>query len=658
MMGFAGLALAAAADRREVRLTDWLCEGKAVQIPQTWNVEDGADGQGAFPTDKDNSVAGHGYLHTCKTYVTHLPNANPGKRTFIRCDGASVHARVAVNGRFVGEHFGPQTAFAFEITSFLRVSGNVLEIAVDNYIDENTPPLYGDYTLFGGLYRPVALIETDPVCIDPLHAAGPGFTVETEADGTVRVVAFVNGAPDAEISYAVNGQVFATGNFKVADVRPWSPEAPNLYDLTVTIRKGAWTDSVTRKIGFRTAEFRADGFYLNGTKRQMRGVNVHQEREGKGWALSEADITEDLEIIRRMGADAVRGAHYPHSQHFYDECDRLGILNVVEFPASSYVKTNELYLTRLKNIVRETVMQCRNHPSVVLWSLYNELYSVWDRHRGQMGPQDGLLVASELQREVKSLDRYHATTCASASVKRLDLNGVADVLGFNSYPGWYHGGGQSGSCSEDLAKIISAYLESGKRTIVGIGEYGGGASVAHHANPFERPEPGNEFHPEENQTDLHVREYGIIKADPRVWGSFVWVMYDFASDNRDEGDRRGINDKGLVTRDRQVKKDAYYFYKANWNPEPMLYLSGKRLLRASSDKVMVRGFSNVGVVTLVLNGEPYGTLEPDAVKTVTWRDVPLVRGVNVIELRSEEGLTDRCSWVFDGETLARPRVEK
>ena len=655
---FVVLALSAVADRREIHLTDWTCDGKAVRVPHTWNTEDGADGQGALPTDKDNSVAGHGYLHTCKTYATRLPNPKAEKRTFVHCGGASVHATVAVNGRLVGEHRGPQTAFAFEITPFLRASNNILEIAVDNYVDGDTPPLYGDYTVFGGLYRPVTLIETDPVCIDPLQAAGPGFTIETESDGTVRVAAFVNGATDAEVSYVVNGQAFATGIFKVEGVRPWSPEEPNLYDLTVKVRKGAWTDSVTRKIGFRTVEFRDDGFYLNGTKRQMRGVNVHQEREGKGWALSEADITEDLEIIRQMGADSIRGTHYPHSQHFYDECDRLGILNVVEFPASSYVKTNELYLTRLKGIIRETVMQCRNHPTVVLWSLYNELYSVWDCHRGQMGPKDGMLVATELQRYVKTLDRYHATTCASASVRRADLNRIVDVLGFNSYPGWYHGGGESGSCSEDLAKIIDAYLRSGKRTIVGIGEYGGGASVAHHANPFARPEPGDEFHPEENQTDLHVREYGVIKADPRVWGSFVWVMYDFASDNRDEGDRRGINDKGLVTRDRRVRKDAYYFYKANWNPEPMLYLSGKRLVKADTDKVMVRGFSNVGDVTLVLNGKPYGTLTPDAVRTVTWRDVSLARGVNTIELRAG-GRTDSCSWLWTGGSGGKGnRVEK
>ena len=652
----ASCGIVAYADRVETRLSDWTCDGVAVSVPHTWNAVDGADGQGTYPQDKDNSVAGRGYLRTSKTYATALPDPRSEKRYFLRFGGAAVHATVAVNGRLVGEHRGPQTAFAFEITGFLRQHGNTLEVAVDNYFDGDTPPIYGDYTVFGGLYRPVTLLETDQVCVEPLRDGGLGIEVETNAKGGVKVRTHVNGADDATVTCAISGQTFASGDFIVEGVEPWSPESPRLYDLAVTVRKGAWSDTVHQRIGFRTAEFRADGFYLNGVKRQMRGVNVHQEREGKGWALSETDITEDLEIVKRMGADAVRGTHYSHSQFFYDECDRLGLMNWVEFPASSYVKTNELYLTRLHRIVREMIAQNRNHPCVMVWGIYNELYSVWDANRGKMGPKDGETVATLVQSWATELDPYHATTCAAAYVNRRELNCISDTLCFNAYPGWYHE--RPGETSADLAKRIDAYLKDGRYTVVGIGEYGGGASVGHHANPFTRPEPGDEFHPEENQTDLHCVEYGIIKADPRVWGSFVWVMYDFASDNRDEGDRRGINDKGLVTRDRQTMKDAYWFYKANWNPEPMLYLSGKRLVDANADTVMVRGFSNVGEVTLVLNGREYGKLAPDAVNTVTWRDVPLAEGVNTVELRAG-GLSDACSWRWSGRcATGSKRIEK
>ncbi len=638
------LATAAAfAERVETRLNDWTCDGEKVAIPHTWNALDAADGQGAYPTDRDNSVAGKGYLRTSKTYRTELPFPKVEKRYFVKCGGAAVTAKVAVNGRLVGVHEFAQTGFCFEITPYLYQYGNTLEIVVDNYYDEDLPPLYGDYSVCGGLYRPVTLIETDQLCIDPTRDAGDGFIVETEMDGTVRVQTFVNGADAAEVTYTVNGQTFSGSEFKVSGVTPWSPENPKLYDFTVTARQGAWSDSVTRKIGFRTAVFKPDGFYLNGQKRQMRGVNVHQEREGKGWAITEADITEDLEIVRRMGADAVRGAHYSHSQFFYAECDRLGIMCDIEMPAGSYVKTNALYLARLKGTVREAVMQCRNHASTVVWSIYNELYSVWDKHRGEMGPKDGEIVARQVQAWIKELDTYHATTCAAAYADRVELNRIADVPGFNAYPGWYHEGGETGSTSHDMDKRIQNFLDASQAQTVGIGEYGGGASMWHHANPFVRPEPGDEFHPEENQVDLHHIEYGIIKADPRVWGSFVWVMFDFASDCRDEGDRRGINDKGLVTRDRKTLKDTYYFYKANWNPEPMLFLSGKRLVNTAADKVQVVAFSNVGEVTLKVNGQVVATQTPDAARTVTFDGVQLKAGVNLIEVAAG-GKTDRCNW--------------
>lgn len=644
------------ADRIETVLADWTCDGVRVDIPHTWNSVDGADGQGAYPLDTDNSVAGRGYLRTSKTYRTRLPFPRVEKRYFVKCGGAAVTAKVAVNGRLVGVHNFAQTGFVFEITPYLRQYGNTLEIAVDNYFDEDLPPIYGDYTVCGGIYRPVTLIETDQLCIDPARQGSDGFEVETEADGTVRIKTFLSGpAEGAEVTYTVNGQTFGWDEFKVEGVKPWSPEEPTLYDLTIGVKLGAWSDSVTRKIGFRTIEFREDGFYLNGKKRQLRGVNVHQDREEKGWAITEKDITEDVELVKAMGADAIRGAHYSHSQFFYEECDRLGIICDVEIPASSYVRTNELYLGRLEKLAKEEIAQCRNHPSVAMWSIYNELYSVWDGHK--MGPEDGEKVAKLVQKWVKEVDKYHPTTCAAAYSYRDSINRIADALGFNAYPGWYHEGGDQGRSSADMVMRINDFLKSGNCKTVGIGEYGGGASMWHHENPFVRPEPGDVFHPEEDQVELHRIEYGIIKADPRVWGSFVWVMYDFASDNRNEGDRRGINDKGLVTRDRKTLKDTYHFYQTNWRKEPKLFLSGKRLVKASADKVQVVGFSNVGEVTLSVNGEEIGTKTPDDVKVVVWDGVQLREGVNTIEI-SAGGLKDACNWIYENKAVENRKLEE
>ena len=251
----AGLSLTAAANRVETRLADWTCNGEKVTVPHTWNAIDGADGHGSVFQDFDNSVAGRGFARCCKTYARQLADPTPGKRYFVRCDGAAVTAMVCLNGRIVGTHRGAVTAFTYEITRFLREHDNLLEIVVDNHFDELQPPVYGDYTVEGGLYRPVWLIETDPICIDPTYYGGPGVEIDADPDtGTVTAKVRVLGAPDE------------VRRFRIEKHRLWSPEDPHLYDIAVTITNGTWRDTVRQKIGFRKVEFRDDGFYLNGEK--------------------------------------------------------------------------------------------------------------------------------------------------------------------------------------------------------------------------------------------------------------------------------------------------------------------------------------------------------------------------------------------------------
>ena len=627
-------------DRRITQLTGWTCDGERVDVPHTWNALDGADGPCGVDQDKDNSVAGRAFLRCSKTYCTTLPAANEGRRYFVRCDGAAVRASVAVNGRLAGIHRGAVTAFAFEVTKFMRRNAeNRLEIVVDNFFDELEPPVYGDYTLEGGLYRPVWLIETDPVCIDPTVYGGPGVEISTDpSSGEIRVKAAVSGAEKYELELSVGGKTAKGGAIRVEHPELWSPENPRLYDLAVTVRAGDSVDTVHQQVGFRTAEFRDDGFYLNGVKRKLRGVNYHQEREGLGWALTEKEIAEDLDLIKAMGADAMRGTHYPHSRTCYDLCDRKGLLCWVEIPASSLVHTNALYRERLRETTREIVAQNRNHPSLLMWSLFNELYSVWDGHVMPAGT--GETVVRELQDLVHGLDPAHPTVCASAYIDRTELNGITDLYAFNTYPGWYWSG--RNSKSDDIPDLIARQVATsgcGKKTI-GIGEYGGGSSVFHHENPLvNRPVPRSRFHPEEAETEIHVTEYGHIRRDARLWGSFIWMMFDAASDNRNEGDHDGINDKGLVTHDHKTPKDAYFFYKANWNPEPMVHVCSKRMTTTEGDRVTVRGFSNAGEVALVVNGVRIGAQAPDEVRTVCWKDVPVSAGDNRIELQAG-GLTD------------------
>ena len=632
------LPLFAFAERVETRISDWTCDGERVSVPHTWNALDGADGSSNVFQDSDNSIAGRAFVRKTATYRTQLPAPTPGKRQFVRCEGAAIVAMVCVNGRIVGTHRGAFTAFCYEITDYLHEHDNCLEIVVDNHFDPEQPPIYADYTIEGGLYRPVWLIETDPVCIDPTVDGGPGVEIATDADtGRIDVKTHVSGADEVAYEYLLDGR--RLDELKVESPQLWSPESPKLYDLAITVRKGTHSDTVHQRIGFKKAEFRADGFYLNGQKRKLRGVNYHQECEAIGWALTEKDIAHDIGLIKDMGADAIRTAHYPHSSYCYDLCDERGLLSWIEIPASGRVSTNALFVARLHDTARELIAQHRNHPSLLAWSLFNELYGTYDGSapmpRGTAEP-----VIAGLRDLVKRLDSRHPTTCAAIFHDRPGLNSLPDAFAFNTYPGWY------GKSSTNMTSSIDTFLRdagSGKQ-IIGIGEYGAGASVHHHRNPLvECKRQNGYFHSEETQTSMHRIEYSHILAHSKVWGSYIWAMFDFASDNRAEGDHKGINDKGLVTHDHRTTKDAYHFYRVNWNRQPQLYLCSKRMVYADADKVNVMGFSNVGDVTLFVNGIEIGTKSVDSVNTVEWTGVQLQEGWNTIELKAGS-LVDACTW--------------
>ena len=643
--------LTVSAERTERQLTDWTCDGEKVTVPHTWNAVDGADGSSNVFQDKDNSVAGRAFVRRTSTYRTHLAAPTPGKRQFLRCEGAAIIAKVCVNGRVVGEHHGPFTAFCYELTDYLREHDNELEVVVDNHFDETEPPIYADYTVEGGLYRPVWLIETDPVCIDPTVLGGPGVEIVTDADtGCIDVRTHVSGADDVVYEYAIDGELVS--DLRVAKPELWSPERPRLYELAVTVRNGTWSDTVRQRIGFKKAEFRADGFYLNGVRRKLHGVNYHQECEAIGWALTEKDIARDLGLVKKMGADAIRTAHYPHSRTCYDLCDEFGLLAWIETPASGRLSSNATFVARLQQTTREMVAQHRNHPSLLVWSLYNELYGISDGIPMPRGTAEQIVPT--LQQIVKEMDPTHPTACASILIPRPDMNDISDVFALNTYPGWY------GKSADDMPKNIDRALKEcgSTKPMLGLGEYGSGASVYHHENPLkEHKRQDGSFHPEETQTWIHRLEYKHILAHPKVWGSYVWAMFDFASDNRDEGDHKGINDKGLVTHDHRTTKDAYHFYRVNWNPEPQLYLCSKRMIDADADKVTVMGFSNVGDVTLTVNGKVVGTQTPDEVKSVIWNDVVLKPGVNCIEL-SAGGKTDFCTWRYRPDRECRKVIGK
>ena len=593
---------------------------REVAVPHSWNIEDGCDGREVLSTERyrKNSSCMNSYERKRVVYSHPLPGAKSGRRYFVRCEGASITAKVSVNGREAGSHLGAFTAFCFEVTKLMKPSGNTLEIAVDNFSrDDVAPPVNADFTMYGGLYRGVSLIETPEVCIDSVTDGASGVRIETDPDtGVVRAKLKVLGGADE------------TREFKIEGFRLWSPETPVVYTQRFEIASG---DAVVETFGFRKAEFHPDGFYLNGKRRFIRGVNYHQDREGRGWAVSKGEIAEDISLIRELGADGVRTAHYPHSSYTYSQCDERGLLVWCEHPNVNGLRFNDEFRTNCWRQVREMVAQLGNHPSIICWSIFNELYN-----KVQMKDGDPEAMMEELRDYVKTLDPSRPIAAASDRPAKRRLNAVPEVLGFNRYPGWYG--------DAVMPRLINEICDLNGRTSFGMTEFGAGASINQHGDPLAVCAPDSSWHTEEYQASVNADSYRAIQADPRLWGAFVWCMFDFGSDRRLEGEIWGRNDKGLMTFDHRVRKDAWHFYNINWTEEPKLHLVGSRFdIGTTNATFNVMGFSSAGEVTLKVNGRVIGTMTPDVVRTVLWKSVPLDIGRNVVEL-SAGGLVARGVW--------------
>ena len=601
----------------------WTFDGEPVSVPHTWNAVDGANGPGMEPR-ADNSAESIGYSRGAHVYSRSLPPPKKGKRYFIRCLGVSVKAEVFVNGVRIGEHRGAFTAFTFEVTSNLRNEGNKLEIVADNSLDYSIPPVAGDFTMFGGVYRRVELIETGPVCISPLYFGLDGVILDADPDtGKVKANVLVLGEKEEWRQY----------EYDFGDVVLWSPETPRLYEVAIDIG----SDMVTRKVGFRKAEFREDGFYLNGAKRKIRGVCRHQDRDGKGWAISAEDEAGDVAWMKEIGADGVRTSHYPQSQAFFDCCDEQGILAWTEMPLVDKITFSPAFTANALEMAREMVAQLRNHASIILWGVYNEIFN----GSGASMPKDKVQeFFAAVNDEIRKADPSRKTVSAQYIAECTELNALTDVQGWNAYPGWYYGMTGAQGMVDAMNWIFG---KNPSRKIAALSEYGAGATIAHHNDPLWRPVPNETEYPEEYQAYYHSQAYLAVVDDPRIWGTYLWNLFDIGSDTHREANRYGINNKGIVTGDRKTPKDAFYFYKANWNKSPELHLVGSRMTEIAKSTVNILAFSNVGDVTLKVNGVVVATQRPDRVMAVLFRDVRLEFGKNQIEI-SAGGIVKTAVW--------------
>ncbi len=633
-----------------------------INLPHTWNGLDAQDG-------------GNDYRRGFGWYTKQLAWSPEfeGKQVFLRFLGANLISSVYVNGEIVCTHPAGYTAFSCEITDFLTPGESAtITVSCDNRRTENVAPQGGDFSVQGGIYRNVQLIVTEDVHVDALDMGASGLYLtttdvseehatltiraaivnESDAAQTVNVSAVLRN-PDTfeaistiadplfdEQAMAPGGQVAkasqtlsiepgASVTFEqaidVEDPHLWNGlEDPYRYIVDLTVEQdGAIVDALSDYVGFRYFTVDPDqGFFLNGQSYPLRGVSRHQDRRDKGYALSREDHETDMGILYDLGANAVRLAHYPQDPYFYELCDRYGVIVWAEIPHVGGTAATEEFAANLKMQLQEMIRQHYNHPSILFWGLQNEINN------------DSIIDMMSMLNDVAHEE--DPTRCTTQAIERANPPIYpTDVLAYNIYPNWYY--------EANLSDMMdTAYALEDSRPI-GISEYGAGASLVQHEENAQLSigQSRGQWHPEEFQSNWHEDALAQINQKDYLWCTFVWNLFDFASDGKAEGGQLGINDKGLVSHDRSTPKDAYYLYKANWNQrDRFVHITSKRFDVRDYETISVKVYSNCESVTLTVNGETIGTAQGNDIGVFLWEGISLNMGENTIEVVSETGETD------------------
>ena len=588
---------------------------EAVALPHTWNALDGQDG-------------GADYWRGIGTYIIDLPNPTAGKSQYIELQGANHVATVYCNGRELGTHRGGFSTFRYDLTPAMLPEGNVLTVVVTN-AKSDVYPQNADFTFYGGLYRDVIFIEVEDAHFDLLMDGTNAVFVTPHNVGKTRVDLFPVNAEgctikvelkDAEGNVVGAAETDALAHTHVLiDVKNphlWNGvEDPYCYSAEASIVNGDQIlDTVTVTYGYRS--FRVcpnTGFWLNGKNMPLHGVSRHQDRLDKGWAISKADHEEDVSLIKELGANTIRLAHYQHDQYFYDLCDKTGFVLWAEIPfISQFIPSQEAYDNTISQMT-ELVAQNYNHPAICFWGISNEILIGADREDLRQNLRD-------LHELAKSMDPSRLTTMAQVSMTPMDSehNYITDVVSYNHYFGWY------GGDVEDNGPWFDKFHALHPDKPLGVSEYGAENILSWHS-----AEPENHDYTEEYANHYHQEMLKTFAERPFLWATHQWNCFDFAADARNEGGVQGRNNKGLVTYDRKTKKDAYFIYKAWWNPDPMVFVSGGRFVNRAPGERNVIVYTNCDEVTLVVNGVDVATKKADN-HMVTFEDVSLNDGQNTV----------------------------
>ena len=618
-----------------------------VSLPHTWNAHD--------PFDDDKTYyRGIGWYR--RNLV--LTAAQLQKKLFLVFEGANQVADIYVNGAFAKRHTGAYTAFSVDISPYAKAGENLVAVQVNNAHDPFVAPLSIGYASYGGLYRDVWLVETNRIHFDDVNTNASGVFITTSgvSSGSPSLLVKTTVVNDGDtpatfqlnnIVYDREGKVVNTfnrfwsiqpgtnGTVNLAseplqNVKLWSPDAPYLYTVkSQLLVDGKIVDEVTNPLGFRWFSFDANnGFSLNGKPLVLRGTNRHQDMLGKGDALTLADHERDMRIIKEMGCNFVRLAHYPQVPAVLSLADSLGLLVWEETPVLNFITEDEHYERNNQASIREMIRQGFNHPSVIMWGSTNEIL-LYSKAGARIATHNNTAYLRAVRMQLKRLDstvraedptRYSTMAMhGSDDYYKYGLDSIPQVTSFNIYNGWYSGK------LEDFGRDLDMYHKRQPYQVLFISEYGAEGEIR-----LGTERPVRMDYTTQYQRIFHECYLRQFRQRPYLGGTAIWNQFDFSQPNIG-GPMPHRNQKGMVTWDRKAK-DVFFMYKANWNPEPMVYIATRDWLHRAGtegEASTIDVYSNAPQVTLYINGKKQPTLRPDDVKKCSWK-VNLVDGENII----------------------------
>jgi len=644
-----------------------------ISIPHTWNAEDG-------------SQVRHAYKRAVGYYQRSLRIHDDwrSKSIFLTIGAANAKAKVSLNGQMILEHRTGFTAFTADLTPHLRATADQdLQITVDNRHNLDYPPLVSDYTFFGGIHRQAWITVTDPVHVSLTHHGSSGvYLIQRQVDrGRAEVDAQIEIANDlaSDVSDAVvSVEVLDQTGEAVATVRseplvlaakqgqrvslPLIIERPRLWDgradpFRYQARVRVWrgerqTDEVIQPLGLRF--FSVDpnrGFLLNGRPYDLHGPSLHQDHAGKGWAISDQDRIIDVGLLQELGATAVRLVHYPHAPATLELLDRAGIIAWSEIPVAYRIGKMPAFGENCQTMLSEMICQLYNHPSICFWGLYNEMTGLRVDHRQ---------LITDLNQTAKTLDPVRLTTGSAGAMETDPICDITDCVAFNRYFGWFI----------PKANLFAPWAASSHRMFperrIGVAEYGGEGNPTVHADrrtPQTSVMIGRDSRmgSEEYQTQLHEELWMQMADKPYLWCKFGWTMADWSTGGikgPTPWPNDGVSLFGLVTHDRKLKKDAFFWYQANWSNLPMLHIAERRFTARVFREFDLRVYSNLpGRLAVTMNGEPLKAHPEILGRRYLWPNLQAPPGKVKITVTGEANgktFTDSVEW--DLPDLLPPRA--